>query len=833
MNAHDHYLKTELQRKIQEDPSIFDFLESVLLDGIWYWDLENPAHEWMSPRFWLTLGYDPQTKRHLASEWQDLIHPDDLQVAKENLEKHCADPSHPYDQVVRYRHRDGSTVWVRCRGLAIRDAEGRPVRLLGAHTELTAQKRAEQALRESEHLLQRIFEFLPVGMWFADRQGKLIKGNPAGIRIWGAEPRVGMAEYGVFKARRLPSGEEILPDDWALARTIREGTVVTDELLEIDAFDGSKKAILNYTAPVWDEEGRIDGAVIVNLDVTERIKAEEALRQSEERFRRIFENSVVGLFESTPAGRFVNVNRAFADMLGYDSPEDLVSSISDIATQYYANPEDRRRYQRLLMEKGTVENFEFEVRRKDGTSMWVSNSTRAYFDAAGKVVRYEGIVGDISERKKAEEDKEKLQTRLLHAQKMEAIGTLAGGIAHDFNNILSSIIGFTELAMDDVPVGSSTLENLQEVYSAGKRARELVRQILTFSRQNHMKPRAIRLKPIVEDALRFLRSTVPASIEIRKRLDSSAFIMADPAQLHQILLNLCTNAAQAMEAKGGILEVLLEEKIIGEESGSDPLDLAPGRYARICVSDTGPGIPAGALDFIFEPYFTTKGVGEGTGLGLAVVHGIVRQYKGNISVESESGKGARFIVHLPVVQGREAVTAPTTETLPVGDERLLIVEDEEPIARMLRKLLGGLGYEVTAKTDSREALELFRSDPGAFDLVITDMTMPHMDGDRLARELLEVRPDLPIILCTGYSRQLSEEKARATGIKAFAWKPLDRAAIARTIRNLLDEPSIGMSPERKIDKQKGSTAETEADSHSLQPMEIRNPGDHGHDPQKR
>ena len=395
-------------------------------------------------------------------------------------------------------------------------------------------------------------------------------------------------------------------------------------------------------------------------------------------------------------------------------------------------------------------------------------------------------IRDITKWKCAEEDRKKLQMKLLQSQKMEAIGTLAGGIAHDFNNILTSIIGFTELVLDDVEKGSMIEDNLQEVYTAGKRARDLVQQILAFARQSEENISPVRVDVIAKEVIKFVRSSIPTSIEIKQNIESNSFIMGNATKLHQVLLNLCTNAAQAMENEAGILQVDLKDVAIDSNFEISKVGLKPGDYIEIKISDSGIGIPSNLREFIFEPYFTTKSPEEGTGMGLAVVHGIVEKYGGKIMVNSELGKGSVFTIYLPITKERQVQHPYESEELPVGSERILFLDDEAPIVKMGCQILERLGYSVTTRTNSIEALELFRSRPNDFDLVITDMTMPNMTGDKLAVELMKIRPYIPVILCTGYSKKISDETAEAIGIKAFVYKPIVKADLAKTIRKVLD-----------------------------------------------
>lgn len=397
------------------------------------------------------------------------------------------------------------------------------------------------------------------------------------------------------------------------------------------------------------------------------------------------------------------------------------------------------------------------------------------------------VLRDITGYMTVVKEKERAEAQLRHAQKMESIGTLAGGIAHDFNNILSSVIGYTELVLEDVEKGSLIQKNLREVFKAGMRARDLVRQILTFARQTDEKPKPIRVASVAKEALKLLRPTIPSDIDIKIQSTSHSLVMADPTQIHQLFMNLCTNAAHAMEKSGGLLNVKCQDTVLDEAFQKQLPEIQPGKYLKITVSDTGVGIPLKNFDSIFEPYFTTKGIGQGTGLGLSVVHGIVKGCGGTVTVESREGKGTVFTIYLPVTGEGETPEFFPEADLPTGTEKILLVDDELAITTMGSQLLMQLGYRVTTRTSSIEALALFRKKPDFFDLVITDMTMPNMTGDKLAAEMLKIRKDIPVVLCTGYSSRISDEQARNIGIKAFTMKPITKFDLAETVRHVLDD----------------------------------------------
>lgn len=422
------------------------------------------------------------------------------------------------------------------------------------------------------------------------------------------------------------------------------------------------------------------------------------------------------------------------------------------------------------------EDVVFVIDGPDDQPIHLSVAGKPMYDRSGALTGYRGVARDITSRLRTEALLLQAQRseELRQSQKMEAIGTLAGGIAHDFNNILSVILGFSELTLYEVTKGSVAWHNLQQVMTASRRAKELVRQILTFSRKDDQERQPVQLHLVVQEAMKLLRASLPTTVRIHQDIpENVGTILADPTQMQQVLMNLCLNAAYAMQHGGGLLEVCL-----------DTVEMNAEPYVRLIVRDNGEGIPEDALDRIFEPFFTTKAANEGTGMGLAVVHGIVTSHSGTITVDSSPGKGTKFEVYLPQLGQPAAPELAPQSAIPKGVERILFVDDEAPLARLAERTLERFGYTVVATTSSLEALATFRKSPDAFDLVITDQTMPHMTGDTLARELRRIRADIPIILCTGYSHIFGADEAAAQGINAFLHKPLLAKDLADAIQQV-------------------------------------------------
>jgi len=492
------------------------------------------------------------------------------------------------------------------------------------------------------------------------------------------------------------------------------------------------------------------------------------------------EQAAESIFMTDAEWRITYVNPAFESMNGY-CRDDLIGQNCSILRSNLQDPDFFRRMRETLSRDG-VWSGRRTIRRKDGSFYEADATLSTVRDAKDTISNYVSINRDITHELRLEQE-------LRQAQKMEAIGTLAGGIAHDFNNILTAIIGYTTMAQLKLAKGEAAIRDLERVQEASSRAKELVKRILTFSRQGEQERKPVQMAAIIEEVLKLLRSSLPSTIEIHQHIATSPngdTVLADSTQIHQMLMNLGTNAAHAMRDLGGVLSISLSDVDADATLIARYPDLRQGPYLRLTVADTGHGMEAGIRERIFDPYFTTKKVGEGTGMGLAVVQGIIKNHGGAISVYSEPGLGTTFHIFLPKLEG-ELVPQATAVALPSGGtERILFVDDEAMLAELGQELLASLGYRVTVTLNSREALNLFRSDPQAFDLVITDMTMPGLTGKELAKELLAVRPDMPIILCTGFSEQINEKQAKEIGVRGYIMKPYTVNSLNTTIRRVLE-----------------------------------------------
>jgi len=647
-------------------------------------------------------------------------------------------------------------------------------------------RRAEGVVRESEKKYRILFESFPMGITISDPIGRILETNEFAETLLGihrtqhVNRKIDDQEWQILQ----PDGTIMPPEEFASVKALKTQTKVENAEMGIVKPNGHITWINVTASPIPLDDY---GIVVTYGDITDRKRAEEKLIESESRFKMMIEKSPIPIVITDKNQNMSFFNHKFTQLFGYTI--DDVSSAEEWWTTVYPNEKYRAKVQQSwvdAIEEAEEKNIEIEIQVwdltiKDGTKRTCEFSMMPLGDFS--II----IMNDITDRKKAEVEKKSLEERLQQAQKMESIGTLAGGIAHDFNNILFPIVGHTEMLLQDVPEDSPLRSSLDGIYTGALRASELVKQILTFSRQESGELKLMKMQPIIKEALKLIRSTIPTTIEIKQDIRPACdVIKADPTQIHQIVMNLTTNAYHAMEETGGELKVGLKQMELGTRDLIKP-DMTPGQYACLTIADTGKGMDKELTQKIFDPFFTTKAVGKGTGMGLSVVHGIVEGIGGAVQVYSEPGKGTQFYVYFPIEKGSFVKhSIQTHETIQYGTETILLVDDEDAIITMEKRMLERLGYKVTSRISSIEALEAFRDSPDKFDLVITDMAMPNMPGDKLSAELVKLRADIPILLCTGFSETMFEEKAASIGIKGFLLKPIVMKDLSQKIREVLD-----------------------------------------------
>jgi len=661
-----------------------------------------------------------------------------------------------------------------------------PNKMAAEFTDITNRKKVEKALQDSEERYRLMTENVADVLWTMDINFTFTYISPSIKNLRG---------YTVEEALEQPLKDTMLPDSIAVVMEL-----VGQKLMLIESGDDEGWNPVIFEAEQYCKDGTtiwsqnnarfLPGPdkkplsiLGVTRDITERKRAEEALRESEKKYRTMIERSNDMIWTIDASGNITFFNKQTEEVTGLKLKDWIGKSFVPLIFE-----EDIPWLMDILKNglKGKSAKYEFRFRKQENEILTILvNTAPLWID--GKISGVVSFGRDITEKKLAEEEKAKLEAQLQQSQRMESIGTLAGGIAHDFNNILFPMFGYLEMMLEDMPEDSPYRGNIAKVFKGALRARDLVRQILTFSRQAENETKPLKAQRVLKEVLKLIRSTLPTTINIHQDISNECdSIMADPTQIHQIAMNLMTNAYHAMENTGGTLKVNLKEVELTIEDLTDTV-MIPGPYVCLTVGDTGPGMDKITIVRIFDPYFTTKKEGKGTGLGLSVVHGIVKSYGGHINVKSEPGIGTEFKVYLPVIRPQGTAQKDLAD-LPIqkGTEQILLVDDQDVIVEITRKMLERLGYNVTARTSSLDALEAFRAQPDKFDLVITDMTMPNMTGDKLAGELIKIRSDIPIILCSGFSEGMSEERAAFLGIKGFLMKPIVMKELSIAIRKALE-----------------------------------------------
>lgn len=686
------------------------------------------------------------------------------------------------------KHRDGGHVYADV-NVSVTTYQRKPAGL-AIIRDITERKRREEALKENESRLETVFSAIPDYVVEFDANRRAVRANEATLKALGL-PLGYTLEQAAAKVRiRNMDGSPVTPDDLPSSRALRGEKFESSGEYRVTLVDGSERILRPHIVPIY-REGKIDGTVGVWHDVTELKWIEEGLRRSRDELEQRVNERTFKLKRQAELldiahdaivvrdleNRIIVWNRGAEQMYGH-TKEEAIGKDAHLLLKTRGKLPSGQIFKAIL-EEGYWEG-ELVRLRKDGREICVLSRAALQRDEEGNPFAVMDMTLDMTEQKKIEE-------RLRQAHKMEGIGTLAGGIAHDFNNILAIIVGNVELSIDDVHQGQLPEHNLNQILKAALRGRDLVKKILTFSRKTKTQMKPVGVASVLSETFKLLRASIPTNIDMSLDIqDPSATILGDPVEVQQIIMNLSANSAYAMRKVGGQLTIRLGETDFNADDELPDADLKHGRYIKLLVQDTGAGMNEEVRSHVFEPFFTTKKSAMSAGMGLPVTYGIVKSYNGAITVESKVGKGTVFTVYLPKIESPAEKEAPEKHVDAGNGERILFIDDEQAIVDVAGAMLRKLGYTVTTMCNAKEALEGFLKDPYAFDVVITDQTMPDATGVVLARKMLRARPDIPIILCTGYSEMASPEKAKSMGIREFVMKPLVKSEVAEVVRRALD-----------------------------------------------
>ncbi len=814
--------RTKAEEALRRNENILKQAQQIARMGTFEWDLVSNKTAY-SDEIYQIHGLNPQDfkSKNEVSLIDLVVHPDDRANVNEAMRRIILEHrTEPFEyRIIRPGAEEEGFIYTN--GNIIYDASGKAARLVGYALDITERKRAEQALisrlryeeglaacsrtlltdtedallKTLHHLLtasgvsrvyifencrnsanelcmRQTYEVCALGITpEIDNPELQFYPYKNGFLRWQKELSKGKSIVGLV--RSFPDSEQEMLIQQGILSILALPFFVGGEWHGLVGFDDTERE------REWGENDirLLRTAAEMIGSYTDRKMAGESILKSEEKYRLLANNVTDVIWTMDFKSNITYTSPSVEKLIGYTVEEVLSQSANEIlisSSLDYIKMIIDEEMENILNETFQPRNVEIELIHKDGSVISAESTISIMYDMNKKPINILGITRDTMERKKSEAERDKMQAQLRQSQKIEAIGTLAGGIAHDFNNILSGILGYTELSLRKILPQYPVYNYLEEILQAGKRASGLVKQILTLSRQQELEKKPISISPIIKEAVALLRASVPTTVEIHTDISTQFdVIYADTTQIHQIIINLCTNAAHAMREKGGILSIDLDNVDIDSRFSSGIPDLNEGQYLRLKVGDTGHGIPPEIIDNIFNPFFTTKEKGEGTGLGLSVIHGIVKSHEGAIVVKSEVDKGTTFIVYLPLdkcIQRQEEKREP--QQFHKGSGNVLVVDDEPALVELEQLILEDHGFNVIPRTSSLEAMEAFKAKPDNFDIVITDQTMPNLTGVNMAREMLEIRPDIPIILCTGFSEQVSPEEAKAIGIREYLFKPV-------------------------------------------------------------
>ncbi len=691
--------------------------------------------------------------------------------------KQFFEPNNPQGCDLRMLKNDGSALWVHLETTVVQNIEGHTVNRM-VISDITERKQAEIDLLQSEKKYRNLFENGSDLLCLHDLKGNLLDTNLAHKKEYGWQHK----DIVDKNIRDLIPEQHKLGFDQYLKQIVKNGK---DEGYFKGYTKSGQKIIMEYHSKlIFDKNGQPEEVQATARDITDRWKAEKKIESSEKRYRTLFEKAEDAIFvldtSKEKMGMIVDANQSAATMHGYSLEEIKKLNIKDLDAPAHATAAEEKI---TAMLKGEWIQKEINHVKKDGTVFPVEiNAGLIEIDKSKYIL---AIDRDIHERKEFE-------NRLKRSEKMETIGNLAGGIAHDFNNILGAIIGYSELLKEDIQGDETSAHFLDQILQGGFRAKKLVSQILLFSRQNDHEMVQVKIIPLVKEVKKMLSATLPSTIDFKMNiLTTYDLILADPTQIHQILMNLFTNSAHAMREKGGTLSIEIDHIKIDQDALKNFQDVKKGDYLILQISDTGHGIPSDLMDKIFDPFFSTKPRGEGTGLGLSVVQGIVKKCDGVIKVYSDVGKGTTFQIFLPLIEEGEQENSMEKLSIPKGNENILFVDDEQALVDLEKTMLERLGYKVTGITNSKTAWQIFQKNPDAFDMVITDKSMPGLSGLELSKKLVGLSPKKPIVMCTGFGDEDSIKQAKKIGIRGFINKPILQIELTETIREIFDHPDKG------------------------------------------